>query len=68
MTPIRRSWSLTVLVALVAVLAACTATDPRLEDEGAASDASPDRRAGSDADSSPDDRLPDVRSARRTSR
>ena len=33
MTPIRRSWSLTVLVALVAVLAACTATDPRLEDE-----------------------------------
>ena len=35
MTPIRRSWSLVVLVALVAVLAACTATDPRLEDEGA---------------------------------
>ena len=35
MTPIRRSWSLIVLVALVAVVAACTATDPRLEDEGA---------------------------------
>ena len=28
MTPIRRSWSSVVLVALVAVLAACTATDP----------------------------------------
>lgn len=36
MTPIRRAWTLTVLVALVAILAACTATDPRLEDEGAA--------------------------------
>ena len=33
MTPIRRASSLTVLVALIAVLAACTATDPRLEDE-----------------------------------
>ena len=33
MPPIRRSSSLTVLVALIAVLAACTATDPRLEDE-----------------------------------
>ena len=41
MTPIRRSWSLTVLVALVAVLAACTATDPRLEDEGAPSTPAP---------------------------
>jgi hypothetical protein len=33
MTPIRRAWSLIVLVALVAILAACTPTDPRLEDE-----------------------------------
>ena len=32
MTPIRRAWTLTVLVAIVAVLAACTATDPRIED------------------------------------
>ena len=28
MTPIRRSWSLTILVVLVGILAACTPTDP----------------------------------------
>ena len=33
MTSIRRSWSLAMLIALIAVLAACTASDPRLEDE-----------------------------------
>ena len=33
MPHIRRTWSLTVLVAIIAGLAACTATDPRLEDE-----------------------------------
>jgi hypothetical protein len=41
MTPIRRAWSLTVLVALVAILAACTPTDPRLEGEGAPRTPSP---------------------------
>ena len=33
MTPIRRAWTLTVLVAVVAVVAACSATDPRIEDQ-----------------------------------
>jgi hypothetical protein len=33
MSIIRRAWSLTVLVAIMAALAACTATDPRLEVE-----------------------------------
>ena len=64
MTPIRRSWPLTALVALVAILAACTATDPRLEDEPAPRHPDVAPRRG-DADSH--DLRPARRSARRMS-